>query len=198
LQPEQRNRGKTLIKGNVFQGTWAGAFVCGEETALLASIEGRVGEPMIRPPFPVEQGLWGRPTVINNVETWANVPHIIDQGAEWYAKLGVSHSTGTKIFSLVGKVKNSGLVEVSMGITLGGIIVDISGLAEIGDGVRVRDVVFSDKMKILADLEEVVAIAAAPKKEEISVEAPVAEEAAPEEIERGGKKEKEVPKEDKE
>ncbi len=105
----------------------AGAFVCGEETALLASIEGRVGEPMIRPPFPAEQGLWDRPTVINNVETWANVPHIIDQGAEWYAKLGVSHSTGTKIFSLVGKVKNSGLVEVPMGITLGGIVEEIGG-----------------------------------------------------------------------
>ena len=105
----------------------AGAFVCGEETALLASIEGRVGEPRIRPPFPAEQGLWGRPTVINNVETWANVPHIIDQGAEWYAKLGVSHSTGTKIFSLVGKVKNSGLVEVPMGITLGGIVEEIGG-----------------------------------------------------------------------
>ncbi len=105
----------------------AGAFVCGEETALLASIEGRVGEPVIRPPFPVEQGLWGRPTVINNVETWANVPHIIDQGAAWYAKLGVSHSTGTKIFSLVGKVKNSGLVEVPMGITLGGIVEEIGG-----------------------------------------------------------------------
>ncbi len=97
----------------------AGAFVCGEETALLASIEGRVGEPVTRPPYPAEEGLWDRPTVINNVETWANVPHIIDQGAQWYAKVGVPHSTGTKIFSLVGKVKNSGLVEVPMGITLG-------------------------------------------------------------------------------
>ncbi len=97
----------------------AGAFVCGEETALLASIEGRVGEPVTRPPYPVEQGLWDRPTVINNVETWANVPHIIDLGAQWYSGVGVPHSTGTKIFSLVGKVKNSGLVEVPMGITLG-------------------------------------------------------------------------------
>ncbi len=105
----------------------AGAFVCGEETALLASIEGRVGEPIIRPPYPVEQGLWGRPTVINNVETWANVPHIIYQGAPWYANLGVPHSTGTKIFSLVGKVKNSGLVEVPMGITLGAIVEEIGG-----------------------------------------------------------------------
>jgi len=105
----------------------AGAFVCGEETALLASIEGRVGEPVIRPPYPAEQGLWNRPTIINNVETWANVPHIIDKGSKWYAGLGVPHSTGTKIFSLVGKVKNSGLVEVPMGITLGRIVEEIGG-----------------------------------------------------------------------
>ena len=105
----------------------AGAFVCGEETALLASIEGRVGEPVTRPPYPAEQGLWNRPTIINNVETWANVPHIIDKGAKWYAGLGVPHSTGTKIFSLVGKVKNSGLVEVPMGITLGRIVEEIGG-----------------------------------------------------------------------
>jgi NADP-reducing hydrogenase subunit HndC len=105
----------------------AGAFVCGEETALLASIEGRVGEPVTRPPYPVEEGLWDRPTVINNVETWANVPYIIDHGAQWYAGVGVSHSTGTKIFSLVGKVKNSGLVEVPMGITLGDIVEKIGG-----------------------------------------------------------------------
>jgi NADP-reducing hydrogenase subunit HndC len=105
----------------------AGAFVCGEETALLASIEGRVGEPVTRPPYPAEQGLWQRPTVINNVETWANVPHIIEKGAKWYAGLGVSHSTGTKIFSLVGKVKNTGLVEVPMGITMGGIVEEIGG-----------------------------------------------------------------------
>ena len=105
----------------------AGAFVCGEETALLASIEGRVGEPVTRPPYPVEEGLWDRPTVINNVETWANVPYIIDHGAKWYAGVGVPHSTGTKIFSLVGKVKNSGLVEVPMGITLGDIVEKIGG-----------------------------------------------------------------------
>jgi NADP-reducing hydrogenase subunit HndC len=105
----------------------AGAFVCGEETALLASIEGRVGEPVTRPPYPVEEGLWDRPTVINNVETWANVPYIIDHGAQWYAGVGVPHSTGTKIFSLVGKVKNSGLVEVPMGITLGDIVEKIGG-----------------------------------------------------------------------
>ena len=105
----------------------AGAFVCGEETALLASIEGRVGEPVTRPPYPVEEGLWDRPTVINNVETWANVPYIIDHGAQFYAGVGVPHSTGTKIFSLVGKVKNSGLVEVPMGITLGDIVEKIGG-----------------------------------------------------------------------
>lgn len=105
----------------------AGAFVCGEETALLASIEGRVGEPVTRPPYPAEQGLWQRPTVINNVETWANVPHIIEKGPAWYAGLGVPHSTGTKIFSLVGKVKNSGLVEVPLGIALGVIVEEIGG-----------------------------------------------------------------------
>jgi NADH:ubiquinone oxidoreductase subunit F (NADH-binding)/NAD-dependent dihydropyrimidine dehydrogenase PreA subunit/(2Fe-2S) ferredoxin len=105
----------------------AGAFVCGEETALLASIEGRVGEPLTRPPYPAQQGLWNRPTIINNVETWANVPHIIGQGAKWYTDLGVPHSTGTKIFSLVGKVKNTGLVEVPMGTTLGTIVEQIGG-----------------------------------------------------------------------
>ena len=105
----------------------AGAYVCGEETAIIASLEGRVGEPVTRPPYPAQQGLWNRPTVINNVETWANVPHIIDQGAKWYADLGVSHSTGTKIFSLVGKVKNTGLVEVPMGISLATLVEEIGG-----------------------------------------------------------------------
>lgn len=105
----------------------AGAYVCGEETAIIASLEGRVGEPVIRPPYPAQEGLWGRPTVINNVETWANIPHIVDQGAKWYAKLGVPHSTGTKIFSLVGKVKNTGLVEVPMGISLGTLVESIGG-----------------------------------------------------------------------
>jgi NADP-reducing hydrogenase subunit HndC len=105
----------------------AGAYVCGEETAIIASLEGRVGEPITRPPYPAQKGLWGRPTVINNVETWANVPHIIDRGAKWYAGLGVPHSTGTKIFSLVGKVKNTGLVEVPMGISLGRLVEEIGG-----------------------------------------------------------------------
>ncbi|GAG15040.1 unnamed protein product, partial [marine sediment metagenome] len=90
----------------------AGAFVCGEETALMASIEGKKGEPRQRPPFPIQKGLWGRPTNINNVETWANIPVIINNGAEWYSKIGTEHSKGTKIFSLVGKINNTGLIEV--------------------------------------------------------------------------------------
>jgi len=105
----------------------AGAFVCGEETALIASIEGRVGEPRQRPPFPATRGLWRKPTTINNVETWGNVPIIIDKGADWYAGIGTAGSKGTKIFSLVGKINNTGLVEVPMGITLREIIFDIGG-----------------------------------------------------------------------
>ncbi len=104
-----------------------GAFVCGEETALMASIEGRVGRPRSRPPYPSEKGLWGKPTNINNVETWANVPIIIQRGAEWYSTLGTEKSKGTKVFSLVGKINNSGLVEVPMGIMLREIIYDIGG-----------------------------------------------------------------------
>jgi NADH-quinone oxidoreductase subunit F len=105
----------------------AGAFVCGEETAMIASIEGRVGEPRQRPPFPVVRGLWGKPTTINNVETWGTVPIIIDKGAEWYSGIGTDRSKGTKIFSLVGKINNTGLVEVPMGITLREVIFDIGG-----------------------------------------------------------------------
>jgi len=105
----------------------AGAFVCGEETALIASIEGRVGEPRQRPPFPAVKGLWGKPTNINNVETWGNVPIIIQKGGDWFAKIGTEGSKGTKIFSLVGKINNTGLVEVPMGISLGEIIYDIGG-----------------------------------------------------------------------
>jgi len=105
----------------------AGAFVCGEETALIASIEGRMGEPRQRPPFPIQRGLWGKPTNINNVETWANVPHIINNSAEWFTSLGTEKSKGTKIFSLVGKINNTGLVEVPMGIPLGDIIFNIGG-----------------------------------------------------------------------
>ncbi len=105
----------------------AGAFVCGEETALIASIEGRVGEPRQRPPYPAVKGLWGKPTVINNVETWGNVPIILEKGADWFASIGTNGSKGTKIFSLVGKINNTGLVEVPMGITLREIIFDIGG-----------------------------------------------------------------------
>jgi NADH:ubiquinone oxidoreductase subunit F (NADH-binding)/(2Fe-2S) ferredoxin/NAD-dependent dihydropyrimidine dehydrogenase PreA subunit len=105
----------------------AGAFVCGEETALMASIEGREGKPRPRPPFPAECGLWGKPTNINNVETWANVAPIILRGGDWYAALGTAKSKGTKVFSLVGKVKNTGLIEVPMGTTLREIIYDIGG-----------------------------------------------------------------------
>ncbi len=105
----------------------AGAFVCGEETALMASIEGRIGEPRPRPPYPAESGLWGQPTVINNVETWANVPLIIQRGSAAYAAVGTEKSKGTKIFSVVGKINNTGLVEVPMGITLREIIEDIGG-----------------------------------------------------------------------
>ncbi|MBI3894172.1 MAG: NADH-quinone oxidoreductase subunit NuoF [Candidatus Wallbacteria bacterium] len=104
-----------------------GAFVCGEETALMASIEGRAGEPRPKPPFPAQEGLWGLPTNINNVETWATVPLIIERGADWYRGIGTESSKGTKIFSLVGKVKNTGLVEVPMGTTLRKIIFEIGG-----------------------------------------------------------------------
>ena len=105
----------------------AGAFVCGEETALIASIEGRVGEPRQRPPFPAVRGLWKSPTNINNVETWGNVPLIINKGADWFSLIGTDGSKGTKIFSLVGKINNTGLVEVPMGITLREVIFDVGG-----------------------------------------------------------------------
>jgi len=105
----------------------AGAFVCGEETALMASLEGRIGEPWARPPYPVEQGLWYKPTNINNVETWANIPIIIDRGGKWFSEIGTETSKGTKVFSLVGKINNTGLVEVPMGITMRDIIYKIGG-----------------------------------------------------------------------
>jgi NADH:ubiquinone oxidoreductase subunit F (NADH-binding)/NAD-dependent dihydropyrimidine dehydrogenase PreA subunit len=105
----------------------AGAFVCGEETALIASIEGRRGTPRPRPPYPSVKGLWGKPTAINNVETLANIAPIILKGGQWYASIGTEKSKGTKVFALTGKVKNSGLVEVPMGITLREIVFDIGG-----------------------------------------------------------------------
>lgn len=105
----------------------AGAFVCGEETALLASIEGKRGMPRPRPPFPAISGLWGKPTNINNVETFANVPQIITKGADWYASIGTERSTGTKVFALTGRINHTGLAEVPMGITMREIIYDIGG-----------------------------------------------------------------------
>lgn len=105
----------------------AGAFVCGEETALISSIEGRRGMPRTRPPFPAQKGLWGKPTVINNVETLANLPLIIKNGAKWYSSIGSDGSKGTKVFALTGKIKNTGLIEVPMGISLKEIIYDIAG-----------------------------------------------------------------------
>ncbi|MBT9156340.1 MAG: NADP-reducing hydrogenase subunit HndC [Firmicutes bacterium] len=109
----------------IFQG--AGAFVCGEETALLASLEGGRGWPRERPPYPAEQGLWGKPTVLNNVKTFAMVPAIIMRGADWFASTGTVNSPGTAVFSLTGKIKNCGLIEVPMGITLREIVYDIGG-----------------------------------------------------------------------
>jgi len=108
----------------------AGAFVCGEETALMASIEGGRGEPRVRPPFPAQKGLWGKPTNINNVETYANVPQIILKGPEWYASMGTEKSKGTKTFALAGDVKNTGLIEVPFGIKLSEIIYDV------GNGIK--------------------------------------------------------------
>ncbi|MHB9037625.1 MAG: SLBB domain-containing protein, partial [Armatimonadota bacterium] len=131
---EARKRG--LLGKNIFGTDFsfdidirlgAGAYVCGEETALIASIEGRRGMPRPRPPYPAESGLWGFPTLINNVETWANVPVVFLNGAEWFASLGTKTSKGTKVFALAGKIKNTGLVEVPMGTTLREIIYGIGG-----------------------------------------------------------------------
>ncbi len=105
----------------------AGAFVCGEETALMASIEGRRGEPNQKPPFPFEKGLFSRPTIINNVETFANVPSIIVNGSKWFESFGTKDNSGTKVFALAGNINNTGIVEVPMGITLGDILFDIGG-----------------------------------------------------------------------
>jgi NADH:ubiquinone oxidoreductase subunit F (NADH-binding) len=105
----------------------AGAFVCGEETALMASIEGKRGMPTPRPPFPAQSGLWGKPTNINNVETWANVPTVILNGADWFSSIGTEKSKGTKVFALTGKVKNTGLIEVPMGITIREIVYELGG-----------------------------------------------------------------------
>jgi NADH-quinone oxidoreductase subunit F len=123
--------GKNILGSNFSFDMWvvegAGAFVCGEETALIASIENKAGRPRPRPPFPAQKGLWGCPTNINNVETWCNVPAIIAKGADWFAETGTSLSSGTKVFSLVGKVKNPGLVELPLGQPLEVLIYNIGG-----------------------------------------------------------------------
>jgi bidirectional [NiFe] hydrogenase diaphorase subunit len=116
----------------------AGAFVCGEETALMASIEGRRGQPRPRPPYPAESGLFGQPTLINNVETFANVPPILRRGAAWFASIGTERSKGTKVFALAGKIRRTGLIEVPMGIPLRTIVEDMGGGAP--DGGRIKAV----------------------------------------------------------
>jgi NADH:ubiquinone oxidoreductase subunit F (NADH-binding) len=125
-----------LLGDDIFGSGWsfrldvhrgAGAYICGEETALIESLEGRSGEPRIRPPYPVTNGLWGKPTVVNNVKTWASVAPIITRGADWYASIGTKRTTGTTIFSLEGAVKNAGLVEVPYGITLRELVYTIGG-----------------------------------------------------------------------
>jgi len=137
LRTAIRHAEKLELLGNDIAGTrfsfrvevrlGAGAFVCGEETALIASVEGKRGTPRPRPPYPAQQGLWGHPTLINNVETFANVPVILRKGGEWFSKIGTAKSKGTKVFALAGRVKNTGLIEVPMGIPLREIIFDIGG-----------------------------------------------------------------------
>jgi NADH:ubiquinone oxidoreductase subunit F (NADH-binding)/NADH:ubiquinone oxidoreductase subunit E/Pyruvate/2-oxoacid:ferredoxin oxidoreductase delta subunit len=124
------------LKLSVFEG--AGAFVCGEETALIASVEGQRGMPKLRPPFPAQEGLWGKPTLINNVETLAMVPWILRHGAEKFAAIGTAKSKGTKVFALAGKVERGGLIEIPMGITLREIVEDIGG--GVGAGHRFKAV----------------------------------------------------------
>ncbi len=130
-----------LLGDDIFGSGWsfhvkvhrgAGAYICGEETALIESLEGHSGEPRTRPPYPVTNGLWGKPTVVNNVKTWASVAPIITRGADWYASMGTKRTPGTTIFSLEGAVKNAGLVEVPFGITLRELVYDIGG-GVIGD-----------------------------------------------------------------
>lgn len=114
----------------------AGAFVCGEETALIASIEGRRGQPRVKPPYPAQSGVWGCPTVINNVETLACVPPIIIKGADWFRSIGTPTSPGTKVFALAGKITNTGLVEVPMGITLRELLYEIGGGSSTGKKIK--------------------------------------------------------------
>lgn len=134
-----------LLGGGIFETPFvfnidirigAGAFVCGEETALMASVEGKRGTPRPRPPFPAESGLWGCPTLINNVETFANIAPIINKGADWYASFGTEKSKGTKVFALTGKINNNGLIEVPMGIPLRQIVEEMGGGAPDGREVK--------------------------------------------------------------
>ena len=129
-------REKGLLGKNIFGSKFsfdiklrlgAGAFVCGEETALIHSMEGKRGEPTLKPPFPAEEGYWEKPTNVNNVETYASIPSIINNGYEWFRSIGTKDSPGTKVFALAGKIKNVGLIEVPMGTTLGEVIFDIGG-----------------------------------------------------------------------
>ena len=129
-------RGCGLLGKNIFGSGFdfdielkygAGAFVCGEETALIKSMEGKRGEPVTKPPFPAQSGYWQKPTIVNNVETYANVPAIIVKGADWFSSIGTATSKGTKVFALAGKITNTGLIEVPMGISLREVIFDIGG-----------------------------------------------------------------------
>lgn len=128
--------GGTLFSFHIEIRLGAGAFVCGEETALIASIEGKRGQPRPRPPYPAEFGLWGKPTLINNVETLANIAPIIRNGGDWYAQIGTPNSKGTKVFALAGNIKNTGLIEVPMGTTIHDIIYEIGG--GISDGGKCK------------------------------------------------------------
>lgn len=128
--------GGTLFSFHIEIRLGAGAFVCGEETALIASIEGKRGQPRPRPPYPAEFGLWGKPTLINNVETLANIAPIIRNGGDWYAQIGTANSKGTKVFALAGNIKNTGLIEVPMGTTIHDIIYEIGG--GISDGGKCK------------------------------------------------------------
>jgi bidirectional [NiFe] hydrogenase diaphorase subunit len=129
---------ETPFNFNVDIRIGAGAFVCGEETALMASVEGKRGTPRPRPPFPAASGLFGCPTLINNVETFANITAIINRGGEWYAGIGTEKSKGTKVFALTGKISNNGLIEVPMGIPLRQIVMEMGGGAP--DGRQVKSV----------------------------------------------------------
>jgi bidirectional [NiFe] hydrogenase diaphorase subunit len=130
--------GGTAFRFHVEVRLGAGAYVCGEETALLASIEGGRGTPRPRPPYPAASGLFGAPTLINNVETFANVPAIVARGGAWFAAIGTARSTGTKVFALAGRIAHNGLVEVPMGTTLREIVFDVGG--GIPDGARFKGV----------------------------------------------------------